>query len=133
VAGRALFVYGSLISEARLRALTARSFPRRPARLDGFERITPPNGYPYIVPKPGSAIEGWLIEDVDPASLARLDAYEDEGRLYLRRPAEVTASGVRVACETYVGNVPADPAGGAPITGRGSPGHGRTRCPASGG
>jgi gamma-glutamylcyclotransferase (GGCT)/AIG2-like uncharacterized protein YtfP len=105
VAGTALFVYGTLTSARRLQALTGRSFPRRPARLEGFERIVPPGGYPYIVPRAGAVVEGWLVDGIDPTSLRRLDAYEDEGQLYLRRPVEVTAGGVRVACETYVGHV----------------------------
>ena len=103
----ALFVYGTLIDEGRLRSLTGRTFPRRPARLDGYERVTPPGGYPYVVPKPGSTVDGWLVEDVDATSLARLDAYEDEGRLYWRRTAAVHVDGVAVGCEVYVGNVEA--------------------------
>ena len=102
--GAALFVYGTLMSEARLHALTGRRFPRRPARLEGFERIRPLHGYPYIVPTPGGAVEGFLIEGVDPAALGALDAYEDEGRLYLRRPVEVLVGERRVPCETYIGN-----------------------------
>ena len=103
----ALFVYGTLIDERRLHALTGRAFPRRPARLEGYERIAPPGGYPYVVPRPGGAVDGWLVEEVDPTSLHRLDVYEDEGRLYWRRPVEVIADGVRVPCEVYVGNVDA--------------------------
>jgi len=107
VARTALFVYGTLTSERCVREVTGRSFPRRPARLEGFERLAPPGGYPYIVPKPGGVVEGWLIENIDPPALERLDAYEDEGRLYLRRPVEVIADGERVSCQTYVGNVAA--------------------------
>lgn len=103
----ALFVYGTLTDERRLRAVTGRSFPRRPARLDGYERIEPAGGYPYVVARPGSAVDGWLVEQIDAASLGRLDAYEDEGRLYSRRPVEVIADGARVSCEVYVGNVAA--------------------------
>src|SRR5215510_7295018 len=101
--GTALFVYGSLLDEARLEALTGRRFPRRPARLEGYERIAPPGDYPYIVARPGAAVDGVLIEDVDDDSLRGLDRYEDEGRLYARQPVEVVAGDVRIACETYVG------------------------------
>ncbi len=107
MAGTALFVYGTLMSEAHLYSLTGRRFPRRRARLEGYERILPNQGYPYVVPKAGGQVEGFLLDDVDAASLRTLDAYEDEGHLYLRRPAEVIAAGRRWPCETYVGNVDA--------------------------
>jgi hypothetical protein len=45
-----------------------------------------------------------LVEDIDAASLRALDAYEDEGRLYVRCPVDVLAQGKRVPCETYVGH-----------------------------
>ena len=92
------------MDDARLRSVTGQQFARRAARLEGFERIAPARGYPYVVPKAGAHVDGHLIEDVDAASLRRLDTYEDEGRLYFRRPVEVVVGGERVACETYVGN-----------------------------
>ncbi len=107
MAGACLFVYGTLMSESHLYSLTGRRFPRRRATLEGFERILPNQGYPYVVPKSGGQVEGFLVEDVDPASLRTLDAYEDEGTLYVRQPVEVAVGGRRVACETYVGNVEA--------------------------
>src|SRR5688572_27688541 len=95
------------MSEARLRALTGRRFPRRPAVLEGFARVQPEGGYPFIVPRAQCRVEGLLIEDVDAASLRALDSYEDEGRLYLRQPVEVIVDGQRVACQTYVGSAEA--------------------------
>jgi hypothetical protein len=90
------------MDEARLVAVTGRRFPRRPAALEGFARVTAAHGYPTIVARPGAQIEGMLIEELDAAALAALDAYEDVGRLYARRAAEVVAGGRRVACEVYV-------------------------------
>jgi gamma-glutamylcyclotransferase (GGCT)/AIG2-like uncharacterized protein YtfP len=46
-----LFVYGTLMKESVLHALTGRYFPRYEAELSGFERFTPHNGYPYREPK----------------------------------------------------------------------------------
>ena len=106
MAGAALFVYGTLMDEERLEQLTGRRFPRRRARLEGFARILAGHGYPTIVPQAGGRVEGVLLEGVDAASLAALDAYEDEGRLYARRPAEVLVDGERVACEVYVSLTP---------------------------
>jgi gamma-glutamylcyclotransferase (GGCT)/AIG2-like uncharacterized protein YtfP len=92
------------MDDARLRSVTGQQFARRTARLEGFERISPARGYPYVVPKAGAHVDGHLIEDVDAASLRKLDTYEDQGRLYFRRPVEVVVGEERVACETYVGN-----------------------------
>ena len=102
--GVALFVYGTLMDDARLESVTGQRFARRAARLEGFERVASARGYPYVVPRAGAHVDGHLIENVDAASLRRLDTYEDEGRLYLRRPVEVVVGGERVACETYVGD-----------------------------
>ena len=102
MAGSSLFVYGTLMSEAHLYSLTGRRFRQQRARLEGFERILPNQGYPYVVPKAGGQVEGFLLEDVDDASLRTLDAYEDEGRLYARRPATVVVDGRAIDCQLYV-------------------------------
>jgi gamma-glutamylcyclotransferase (GGCT)/AIG2-like uncharacterized protein YtfP len=101
--GAGLFVYGTLMDEERVFAITGRRFPGRAARLEGYERITSDRGYPYVIPAPGSHVEGLLLEGIDAAALRALDRYEDEGRLYLRRPVDVIVGDARVACETYVG------------------------------
>ena len=102
MAGVSLFVYGTLLSDALVRKLTGRVFPKRPATLDGFERVEPPGDYSYITRRPGARVEGYLLDGVDAASLARLDAYEGDG--YIRTTLEVTVGdGARVACESYVG------------------------------
>ena len=99
-----LFVYGTLMDESVLRSLTGRSFSRYEAELSGFERFTPAHAYPYIVPHPRSQVRGILLIGIDQTALAALDRYEEEGHLYYRRRVEVTTSGRRVPCETYVGN-----------------------------
>ena len=104
--GAALFVYGTLTDEERLEQLTGRRFPRRRATLEGFARVVAAHGYATIVPQAGGRVEGVLVEGVDAASLAALDAYEDAGRLYARRPAEVLVDGERVPCDVYVSLTP---------------------------
>jgi gamma-glutamylcyclotransferase (GGCT)/AIG2-like uncharacterized protein YtfP len=99
-----LFVYGTLMNESVLCSLTGRSFPRCEAELSGFERFTPNHGYPYIVPNPKARVHGILLTGIDQAALAALDRYEEEGHLYHRCRVEVTMSGRRVPCETYVGD-----------------------------
>jgi gamma-glutamylcyclotransferase (GGCT)/AIG2-like uncharacterized protein YtfP len=103
VAGVSLFVYGTLIAEARVMALTGRRFPRRPARLPGYRRVVAAHGYPDLVPSPGDEVEGFVLAEVDDASLRALDVYEDAGRLYHRRPVRVHVGDTLIDCETYIG------------------------------
>jgi len=100
--GARLFVYGTLMDEARVLAVTGRTFPARAARLDGYRRNTS-GPYPYVVPAARSHVDGLLLDGIDAASLDALDRYEDEGRLYRRRAVTVLVDGASVACETYVG------------------------------
>ncbi|HXJ34749.1 MAG TPA: gamma-glutamylcyclotransferase [Candidatus Eisenbacteria bacterium] len=44
---------------------------------------------------------GTLLEEIDAPALAAFDAYEDEGRLYVRRDAVVTVDGAPVRCQVY--------------------------------
>ena len=99
----AVFVYGTLTDEARVTALVGRPLPRRLAVLEGYERVAPAGRYPWVVPRTGAAVEGVLLLDVDAEALAALDAYEDEGTLYVRRAAVARVDGRPVACEVYVG------------------------------
>lgn len=99
-----LFVYGTLTDDARVQAVVGHGLPRRPAVLDGFERVEQRGGYPYVVPRDGASVTGVLLDEVDDAALGRLDAYEDEGGLYVRREAVAVADGTRVSCHVYVGN-----------------------------
>ena len=102
MAGVSLFVYGTLLNDELVRQLTGRVFSKRPATLEGFERVEPPGDYPYIARKPGARVAGCLLDGIDAASLARLDAYEGDG--YVRTTLEATVGdGERVACESYVG------------------------------
>lgn len=99
-----LFVYGTLMDPGSVAALTGRQFARVAARLEGFERADSAIGYPFILPKPGASLSSFLLKDVDAVSLRRLDAYEDEGDLYVRREVEVLVAGQRVRAMAYVGH-----------------------------
>ena len=98
-----LFVYGTLVGSRTQRAVTGRVFAAHPARLCGHRREQPPGSYAYVLPDPSASVLGVLLDGVDAASLARLDAYEDEGRLYVRRRALAEVDGRTVGCEVYVG------------------------------
>ena len=97
-------MYGTLVDEARVEGLVGRRLPRRPAVLEGYERVHPAGSYPYVVPRTGATVEGVLLDEVDDTALARLDAYEDEGGLYVRQETVALVDGRRVACEVYVGS-----------------------------
>ncbi len=98
-----VFVYGTLIDPQRVEALTGRQFARVEAVLEGFERIESDTGYPYILPKAGASVSGFLLNDIDTASLRDLDDYEAEGDLYVRQEVEVLVAGEPVPAMTYVG------------------------------
>jgi gamma-glutamylcyclotransferase (GGCT)/AIG2-like uncharacterized protein YtfP len=103
VAGVSLFVYGTLTDEERVVALTGRRFSRRPARLAGYRRVIAAHGYPDLAAAAGGEVEGFLLTDVDDASLHALDVYEDAGRLYHRRRVRVRVGDTFVECEVYLG------------------------------
>jgi len=73
------------------------------ARLPGHRREQPPGSYAFVVADPAAHVDGVLLDDVDPISLARLDDYEDHGRLYVRRAAQAEVDGRLVECDVYVG------------------------------
>jgi gamma-glutamylcyclotransferase (GGCT)/AIG2-like uncharacterized protein YtfP len=98
-----LFVYGTLTDPERVTALTGKPFERVDARLCGFERVNSPLGYPFILPRPGAAVQGLLLLNVDPTSVVQLDAYEAEGALYRRQTVVVEVADRRVSAMTYVG------------------------------
>src|SRR2546426_1168730 len=101
MSGAALFVYGTLTDEERLEQLTGRRFP-----LGASARVGAARGSPRIGRQAGGGVGGVLVEGVDAAPLPALDAYEDGGRLYARRPAEVLVDGERVPCEVYLSLTP---------------------------
>jgi gamma-glutamylcyclotransferase (GGCT)/AIG2-like uncharacterized protein YtfP len=96
-----LFVYGTLRDPACLEQVIGRRVPSRPARLLGYERREA--AYPYVVESPDGVVDGLLLDGLDDAALARLDRYEDEGRLYARRSVTVEVGAERVPCDVYVG------------------------------
>ena len=96
-----VFVYGTLLDDARVRRVTGRVFARRRATLAGHRRCWPKNDPPYLTPDPVSTVEGDVLEGVDAAALAAFDAYEDEGRLYVREGVDVTIDATRVRCWVY--------------------------------
>jgi gamma-glutamylcyclotransferase (GGCT)/AIG2-like uncharacterized protein YtfP len=72
--------------------------PMERAVLEDYRKVSSRKSFPYIQPQPGSRVEGFLVSEIDDATFARLDQYENEGELYLRRQVKVlTANGPRTA------------------------------------
>ena len=99
-----LFVYGTLKDDDQVRARTGKTFPKTPARLSGFRLVQSKGFYPYIVPSEADVVEGLLLEDVDAASLRRIDEYEGEGSFYRRVAVRVSSVWGDVEAFVYVGN-----------------------------
>jgi gamma-glutamylcyclotransferase (GGCT)/AIG2-like uncharacterized protein YtfP len=99
-----LFVYGTLTEPACVERVTGRRFASRAATLHGWIRTMGADGYPVIHPSPGAVVDGKVLDGLDADALRALDAYEDEGRLYLRREVTVVAGGQSIPCQVYVGH-----------------------------
>lgn len=75
-----------------------------------ISEVTVPNfklfncGFPVATPSEGESIVGELWDIGDDAScLARLDALEGNGRMYIRTPIVALAEGKEIDAEMYVG------------------------------
>jgi len=97
-----LFVYGTLADPSVFSVITGETPYRAEATLPAYEKLMPAESFPYVVPREGSEVRGFLVARLRPESFALLDQYEDEGRLYLRREVTVhTSEGPRRA-QTYL-------------------------------
>ena len=65
-----LFVCGTLTDPACVVSLTDKQFVGIHATLDRFERVESPLRYPFIPPRSGAVVHGFLLHDIDPVSLA---------------------------------------------------------------
>jgi gamma-glutamylcyclotransferase (GGCT)/AIG2-like uncharacterized protein YtfP len=96
-----LFVYGSLLDEARRAELLGRKVAATPARLVGYERRR--GRYFYIVEHVGAETTGLVLSGLGERDFALLDRYEEVPRLYTRAKTEaVGASGAALRCWVYL-------------------------------
>jgi gamma-glutamylcyclotransferase (GGCT)/AIG2-like uncharacterized protein YtfP len=98
-----LFAYGTLMFPEVWRFVVGREFAGEGAEIKGFAVFRVRNGvYPVMITESAdAAVRGIVYQDLDDATVAKLDAYESE--LYDR--VTVTASvdsGGLLACEAYV-------------------------------
>lgn len=97
-----IFTYGSLMFPAVMKAVTAREFPARRARVKNYCRFKAKGeSYPGLTPLEGAVTEGVLYVDVDALSVKRLDDFE--GELYQRTEISAdTLDGESLIAQTYL-------------------------------
>jgi gamma-glutamylcyclotransferase (GGCT)/AIG2-like uncharacterized protein YtfP len=97
----ALFVYGSLLDEARRVEILGRKVATAPARLAGYERRR--GRYFYIVERPGAETAGLVLSGLGERDFAVLDRYEEVPRLYTRTKVEAAGcGGAALRCWVYL-------------------------------
>jgi gamma-glutamylcyclotransferase (GGCT)/AIG2-like uncharacterized protein YtfP len=96
----ALFVYGSLLAEAKRIEILGHCVEVIDARLDGFERRRA--RYFYIEPTAGAVTAGMIMLGLTEEDWRRLDAYEDLPDLYTREEIEVVTADRRRRCWVYL-------------------------------
>ncbi len=97
-----VFTYGTLQLPSVMSAVIGRCPAARPASLNGYARYRLLDySYPGLRLEAGAVTAGVLYSGLDPAELARLDAFEDS--FYRRESLAVTtATGLTVAAWVYV-------------------------------
>ncbi len=90
-----LFVYGTLLYPELVYALTGKQFRTVDAILEDHQRLSIKHrSYPAVIPSKGARVNGKIIKDVDEASLAKIDFYEDKE--YLRKHINIQNQPVQV-------------------------------------
>ncbi|MGO9267582.1 MAG: gamma-glutamylcyclotransferase family protein [Candidatus Binataceae bacterium] len=96
-----LFVYGSLIDEARRMELLGRPVATAPATLRDYALGRA--RYFYIIRQPDAVITGLLLLDLNARDFIELDRYEELPILYTREKIEVAdAAGQPRRCWVYL-------------------------------
>jgi gamma-glutamylcyclotransferase (GGCT)/AIG2-like uncharacterized protein YtfP len=96
----ALFVYGSLLDDAKRLEILGHRVEIIDARLDGFERRRA--RYYYIARVESAETVGMVMLGLTEEDWRRLDAYEEVPRLYTREEIEVVTSGGPLRCWVYL-------------------------------
>ncbi len=95
-----LFVYGTLRNPRVVQQITGKRFRMESAILEGYRKVTPSRGYPYLIPNPEAKVFGYVLYDVDERSLQLLDHYE--GSFYERCEVEILVPPRRFKGYVYV-------------------------------
>jgi gamma-glutamylcyclotransferase (GGCT)/AIG2-like uncharacterized protein YtfP len=97
-----LFVYGTLMCEAIMHAVSGLRPSPQPATLHDYRRYAiKAEPYPAIIPQQGATVDGVVYRRIPSAAWQRLDDYE--GELYSRQRVSVElAQGGVIEAESYV-------------------------------
>jgi len=98
-----LFVYGTLNNAYNLKLVSGQNFDTEEATLYNYRRIHPESGYPFAVHWPGSKIEGRVVYGIPPDALKKIDDYESEGYLYIRKNVKIQVKEQHVDAYVYIG------------------------------
>ena len=96
----ALFVYGSLLEEAKRMEILGHRVDVIAARLDGFERRRA--RYFYIVRAADASTPGLVMLNLSDDDWRRLDAYEEVPTLYTREDVGVVMADGLLRCWAYL-------------------------------
>ena len=100
------FAYGTLMNRTYLKTVCGKNFKFKKAVLNHYQKYASESGYPYVVEKENTKVEGVVYYDVDKESFEKIDKYECEGDLYIRRKVEVALEdGKELEAYVYIGNI----------------------------
>ncbi|MFX1239205.1 MAG: gamma-glutamylcyclotransferase family protein [Promethearchaeota archaeon] len=97
-----LFVYGTL-QQGQSRSSILKGLSYEKASILGFVRVQPPSlGFPFILEKKGSIVNGEVYFNLPDSLIAQIDLIEAEGELYHRIMVDVkAASGAQLSAFVY--------------------------------
>ncbi|GJM97516.1 hypothetical protein PR202_ga14448 [Eleusine coracana subsp. coracana] len=105
-----VFVYGSLMEEAVVRAILKRVPPAAPAILPNYHRFSIKERiYPAILPVENKKVAGKVLTGVTDDELQILDAFEDVEYTRTRVEVSLTDSSETMLADTYVWSDAEDP------------------------
>ena len=96
----ALFVYGSLLDEAKRQEILGHRVEVIEARITGFERRRA--RYNYIIRVEGAETGGLVMLSLTAEDWRRLDAYEEVPDLYTREEVEAVTDEGPLRCWVYL-------------------------------
>lgn len=102
-----LFVYGTLNNDYHLQLLTGKLLPYEEGVLLNHRRIQPKNSFAFAVFWKGYSIRGRLLYSVTDDVIQKLDEYENEGELYIRKIGKIRVGDVIYKAWVYIGKIKA--------------------------
>jgi gamma-glutamylcyclotransferase (GGCT)/AIG2-like uncharacterized protein YtfP len=100
-----IFVYGTLLCDEVVKAVTGKTFSTVDYKLDHYQRFqiydnNKPRMYPGIIPVKDSSVMGKILLDVDEESFSKLCHFEDSE--YVATKINCLVFGKRVICLVFL-------------------------------